>query len=223
MVVSQHKLARLMGMIIALLAFLHVLAVVAYYQDFISGDSWIHIAFFDLDEEEGFGTWFSTMLLMMASLLLALQGHICKKHSNRWWPWWLALSIGFLILSIDEVVGLHEYVNTVVEDTRWTTFGFGLVLVVALAYLPFLRALPPRSRYLFVLAGMFYVGGAMGVEWATGWYEDNDLLDTLVYNLWTAVEEVLEMFGVTLFIYAVIGHIRDSANGLATIRIKITD
>ncbi len=212
-----------MVIIIVLLVIFHVVAMVAYYQDFIASDSWIHIAFFDLDEEEGFGTWFSTMLLMMASLLLALQAHICKTTSNRWRRWWVALSIGFLILSIDEAVGFHEYVNTVVEDTRWTTFGFGLVLIVGLVYLPFLRAVPPRSRYLFIVAGMIYIGGAVGVEWATGWYEDNHLLDTLAYNLWTAVEEVLEMSGVALFIYAVIGHILDDANGLAPITITIAD
>ena len=70
---------------------------------------------------------------------------------------------------------------------------------------------------------MIYIGGAVGVEWATGWYEDNHLLDTLAYNLWTAVEEVLEMSGVALFIYAVIGHILGDANGLAPITITIAD
>ena len=70
---------------------------------------------------------------------------------------------------------------------------------------------------------MFYVGGAVGVERATDWYDDQDLLDTLGYHLWTAVEEVFEISGVTLFIYAVIGHIRDNADGHATIRITMTD
>ena len=223
MVVSQRKLVRLLVIVAALLAFFHVVAMVAYYRGFLGSDDWIHIAFFDLDEEEAFGTWFSTMLLMLASLLLAVQAHICKTESNRWVSWWLALSVGFLILSIDEVVAFHEYVNTVVEDTRWTTFAVGLVLIVGLAYLPFLRALPPRSRTLFIVAGVLYIGGAVGVERATDWYDDQELLDTLGYNLWTAVEEVLEISGVTLFIYAVIGHICDNADGHAIIRITMTD
>ena len=84
-----------------------------------------------------------------------------------------------------------------------------IVLVVATAYLPFLRALPVRTRWLFILSGAIYVGGAVGVEWATIWYEDNDQLDTLAYNLWNAVEEFMEMAGVILFIYTLLRHIAE--------------
>ena len=77
----------------------------------------------------------------------------------------------------------------------------------ATAYLPFLWALPARTRWLFILSGAIYIGGAVGVEWATIWYEENDQLNTLAYNLWNAVEESMEMTGVILFIYALLGHI----------------
>ena len=40
----------------------------------------------------------------------------------------------------------------------------------------------------------------------TDWYEERELLDTLAYNLWNAVEEGLEMAGVVLFIHALLGY-----------------
>ncbi|MFP8877143.1 MAG: hypothetical protein VCB99_09590 [Myxococcota bacterium] len=67
-----------------------------------------------------------------------------------------------------------------------------------------MRALPSKIRFLFILAALIYVGGAVGVERATDWYDVHDLLDTLAYNLWTAVEETMEMAGVIVFIYALL-------------------
>ena len=52
----------------------------------------------------------------------------------------------------------------------------------------------------------FYVGAAVGIENATDWYDDSDLLNTLEYNLTTVVEEALEMTGVILFIHAILAH-----------------
>ena len=46
--------------------------------------------------------------------------------------WWFVLAVGFHFLSIDEVIRFHEYVNTVIEHTRWTTFGAIIVAILAL-------------------------------------------------------------------------------------------
>ena len=163
-----------------------------------------HLSIFDLDEEESFGTWFSAVILLYAGRLLLRRARSARKEADPWYRWWLVLAVGFHFLSIDEVVGMHEYVNTVVENTRWTTFGAAIVAVLGLAYFPFLRALPSRIRVLFIVAAVIYVGGAVGVERATDWYDVHNLLDTLAYNLWTAVEETMEMAGVIVFIYALL-------------------
>ena len=52
----------------------------------------------------------------------------------------------------------------------------------------------------FVLAGGVYLGGALGVEVLTDPYLENDELNTLPYNLWTALEEAMEMGGVLIFL-----------------------
>ncbi len=201
---DDQKRLRIFVLITAGLAVAHVIVMFVYYREIIGYDDWVHVAFFDLDEEESFGTWFSAVILLYAGRLLLRRARSARKEADPWYRWWLVLAIGFHFLSIDEVVGMHEYVNTVVENTRWTTFGAAIVAVLGLAYLPFLRALPSRIRVLFIVAAVIYVGGAVGVERATDWYDVHNLLDTLAYNLWTAVEETMEMAGVIVFIYTLL-------------------
>lgn len=55
-------------------------------------------------------------------------------------------------------------------------------MIIGLASLPFLARLPSRTGNLFVIAGAIYVGGALGVERATDWYDVNDLMNTLAYK-----------------------------------------
>ena len=192
------------ALVAAGLAVAHVIVMFLHYRGFIGYEDWVHVAFFDLDEEESFGTWFSAVLLLYAGRLLLWQARSADAEGDPHYRAWLVLAIGFHFLSIDEVVGMHEYVNTVVESTRWTTFAAVLVAFLGLAYLPLLRSLPSKIRFLFILAALIYVGGAVGVERATDWYDVHDLLDTLAYNLWTAVEETMEMAGVIVFIYALL-------------------
>ena len=101
-------------------------------------------------------------------------------------------------LSMDEIAGLHETVNSLI-DFSWTIPGGILAALFDLAYLRFLLHLPSRTRWLFLLSGIIFVTGAVVVERSTDWYDDEDLLNTLPYNLWNALEEGLEMGGVVLF------------------------
>lgn len=187
-----------------ILTLLHVIAMLVWYLDLLPLDDWLYISFFDLDEEESIGTWFSTLLLFMAGLLSLLQARFLQGSGDRWGLCWQLLGIGFFILSLDEVAGFHEFVNTIAEETHWTTYGIALALVVGVLFLPFLMALPVRTRMLLLLSGAVYLGGAIGVERATIWHEVNDELDTLAYNLTTALEEFMEMAGVIMYIAIVL-------------------
>lgn len=115
--------------------------------------------------------------------------------------YWTILAIGFHIMSIDEVVGLHEWLNSALEDILWTKIAMIGVGIVGLAFIPFLIKLDPYERQWFLIAGIIYLGGAVGIETATEHYKDNDMLNTLPYNLWTCTEEALEMLGIVLFNY----------------------
>jgi hypothetical protein len=203
---ARNKGLYLLAIAVAL-TIAHIVAMVIWYRDLLPTNEWLYFSFFDLDEEESIGTWYSALILFAAGRLALLQSRYARSGSQGWYFWWLLMAIGFHLLSLDEVAGFHEFVNTMVEDTHWTTYGAAIALVVAVAYLPFLWSLPARTRWLFIISGSIYIGGAVGVEAATIWYEDNDQLNTLAYNLWNALEESMEMGGVILFIYALLGHI----------------
>lgn len=211
--VSSQASAKFLLWIALGLTIAHVICMLGWYRGLFPVQDYLYISFFDLDEEESLGTWFSALILFLAGVLSLFHGRYCLGSRNRWhFCWWL-LGIGFCLLSLDEVAGFHEFVNTVVEDTHWTTYGVMLVLVTGVALLPFILLLPSTTRLLFLLAGVIYVGGAIGVEWGTMWYEENDQLNTLGYNLWNALEEFLEMAGVILYLYALLALIEDNRKG----------
>lgn len=202
---STRRLSLQLASIIALLSVCHVMVMVIHYE--IERLPWLLRELFDLDEEQSFGTWFSAVILLFAGRLLLLQAR--EVHDFRFA--WKLLGIGFCFLSLDEVVGLHETFNSM-TDFSWTLPGGIVAGVVGLAYIPFLRHLPPRIRWLVLLGGFLYVGGAVGVERATDWYAEADLLDTLEYNLTTVLEEAMEMSGVAVFIYALLSHMARGKN-----------
>jgi hypothetical protein len=59
---------------------------------------------------------------------------------------------------------------------------------------------------MFLLSSAVDVGGAVGVEAAALHLDQNDLLNTLGHDLWTAVEESTEMAGVIFFIRSLLSH-----------------
>ncbi len=158
---------------------------------------------FDVDEEDSIPTWYSASALLLASALLFLISQRKRADRDPWIRYWYGLSLTLTALSLDEIAGFHEALNTM-ADSSWAIPGGIAAAIFGLAYLRFLRHLPARTRWLFVLSGCVFLGGAVGVEMSTDWYEDQELLNTLAYNLWTAVEEGMEMGGVVLFIYALL-------------------
>jgi hypothetical protein len=214
-----ERVAFTLGAIMAILVIVHILAMQANFNPALGlkerfGFEYWHLSVFDLDEEESFGTWFSVGILAMAAALLLNQGRILKAKGGGWHRSWLVLGIGFCVLSIDEVVGMHEYVNTLMADTSWTVIGFPILLIVALVYLPFLWHHRWRTALLFLLAGAIYGGGAVGVEHFT-----DSAVNSLHYNMWTALEEGMEMSGVIVFIYAILDLMRGHPD--RTIRVEV--
>ncbi len=213
--ISVHRVTLLLSAVASGLVVAHILSVTAWYQDWLPLDEWLYYSFFDLDEEESLGTWFSALILVIAGQLCWFQARRVAGVPGSHRPAWLLLALGFHLLSLDEIAGFHETVNTLVEGTHWTTFGALIGLGAGIAFLPFLWHLPARTRILFIVAGVIYLGGAVGVEFGTLSYEEADALDTLPYNLWNALEEGMEMAGIILFIYALLRHMAGPGQELA--------
>ena len=167
-----------------------------------------------LSEEANVPTWYSSMLLFGCALVLASIAGMVRASGGRMVKQWAVLAGVFGYMSLDETAQLHERLNSlhVLSNLRGV-FYFGwiipasvIVLLVGVAYLPFVFHLPKGTRARFIVAGAIYVGGALVMEmplgaWATRHGEDN-----LGYALIDAVEETMEMVGASLFLVALLRH-----------------
>jgi hypothetical protein len=211
---SQKNFIRWLWWTIAGLVVIHLALQAVHY--YVRELPWLLREIFDVDEEESFSTWFSAVLLLICSgflFLIAWSKAIYTRH-------WYGLAMGFCILSIDEVVGLHETFNTITE-VAWTVPATWLILLLLLLYLKFLIHLPRPAMKQFLIAGMVFLSGGILVEHLADYYVDMFDMDNFGYQLLTALEESLEMVGVVLFIRALLKFLAADNSDTVTIKIKL--
>jgi hypothetical protein len=197
--------SRYLTAVLPVLAFVNIanLAVILWARNHGRGRAY---AWFALDAEGNFPTWFSSALLLGAAAVLAIVAVTAAARSDRWTRHWFGLALVFVALSADETASFHERVGSWLRD-RLDLSGvlhyagivpaLAMFVAVAAIYVAFFRALPRRLQGGILLAAVLYVGGAAGVEAMTGWWVDrhNDEATTGV-ELVSTVEENLEMAGV---------------------------
>jgi hypothetical protein len=215
---NPYKVALLLGVLSLYLALQSLIGEYLLENVVPSGNDSIVISFIDLlsvNAEETIPTWYSTLLLYSASMLLALIAAIKLSNRDPFKYHWLGLAITFLYLSMDEGAVIHEIfadpLQAAFNTSGYLAFGWQiifvpLVILFALLYLRFLVHLPARIRNLFLAAGLIYVGGAVLVEAisANRWYIDGGV--TFPYLAIGTVEELFEMLGVVLFIFALLSY-----------------
>jgi len=189
-----------------------------------SRQAWVY--FFGLSYEANFPTWYSSCLLLLCSFHLGLIGLAARRRSEKFVLHWWTLAAGFLYISLDETVQLHEHVS------KWFNFGGGflyfgwvvpasiVVAVIGLSYTKFLAYLPARPRLQFIVAGALYVGGALGVEFFLGYWTEHAGTRNLGYGLIDWVQESLELLGATLFLCALVEYLGGSDG---QIRVSLTE
>ncbi len=203
---SSQAFIKRLTICAVLLLIAHIVLTILHYG-FIELP-WLLRELFDVDEEESIPTWFSSMLLFVTSLTLFLVAALCRQCKDSNSKYWTGLGIGFAFMSADEIAGFHETLNTVIEIS-WAVPGLVVALIIGGMYLKFLSALPSATAVRFMMSGAIFVGGAVGVELATEPYLYNDALNTMAYNLWTPVEEGMEIGGVILFLASIFAYIKE--------------
>lgn len=172
------------------------------------------LPFLSLSIEGNLPTWYSSGLLACCGLLLLALATGVRQRGGPYVQRWLLLGGVFLWMSLDEAVELHENLGQLVElhgvlYFSWVVPAGVIVLLLGLAYLPFLRHLPQKTRRRFVVAGLLYVGGALVMELPLGLWVERVGRDHLGYALIDWVEETLEIFGATLFLLSLLSHLRE--------------
>ncbi len=166
---------------------------------------------FNLDGEMNVPAWYSSSTLLLCSILLGLIANHKMREGDGYSLHWVGLALIFVFLSLDEAIMVHERFNAPMGHLWGGTRGVFLfpwvipyMIVVALfllVYWKFIIDLNPTIRKLFLMAGAIYVGGAIGIEMITAFYVDVYGRD-LTYSLLATIEEVGEMLGIVIFIYA---------------------
>lgn len=205
---SVSGLITKLWIVVGSLVGIHILLNLFHYQ--VSDLPWLARQIFDVDEEDSFPTWYSASALLLTAVFLLIKARSSRqlKESTAWH--WYGLSLGFLLLSVDEIAGMHETLNSLIE-VSWAIPGGIFALFLAGVYSMFLFQIERDMAIQFVIGGALFVGGAVGVELLTEPYLENDELNTLAYNLWTAVEEAMEMGGVLVFLRSLLLSMKSSS------------
>lgn len=178
--------------------------------------------YFSFDTELSLPTWFSVLLLAACAGTLggiARDAHLSGARFER--HWWV-LAAGFAYLSVDEFAQMHESLIPRVQQALgasdlfyygWTFVAVPVLVVVAVAFMGFLRHLPPRTRRRFIIAGSLYVGGAVLLEALGGWYRSTIVWPDLAWGLLVTLEELMEMSGTALFFVALLAYVSEELGG----------
>jgi hypothetical protein len=174
---------------------------------------------FSVNAEESIPTWYSATLLLLAGGILAVITAVKQSSRDPHTFYWAGLGVIFVYLSIDESAAIHEILSEPLHQAFHTSglLAFGwqlaavpLLLIIGLLYLRFLMHLPPRTRGLILLAGALYVGGALVIDALSAANLANSGM-MLLYLAIGTVEELCEMLGVSLFIYALLAYMTQMA------------
>ena len=184
---------------------------------------------FVLDSELSIPAWYSSSALLGCSVLLGLIA--CQRCRSRYAYrfHWFILSLVFLLLSIDELIAVHEMLIVPLRRRlgfegifyyAWVIPGLVFVIGFGRCYLNFLMHLENWLRLLFLAAGATYVTGALGMEMAEGpidqMFGDHSVMSLVAVT----IEESLEMIGIAIFTYALLCFIRTH---IGTLRIRLLD
>ena len=208
---------RICRVLICVVLSLALASVVGHLCKFSLGRSFGLLRFFDLNGEANVPTWYQSVTLLFCSLLLAATAFVRKRNGGRYLAHWKALSIIFFCMSLDEMVRIHEMLSTPLRSAwhsegifhyAWVVPGLLFVSIVVLSYLRFLADLPAKQRRLFIISGMVYLAGVLGMEMIGGRYASRHGVENMTYVLITTTEELCEMLGIVGFLYALLSYLK---------------
>ncbi len=226
LVVSPKRVTQILMSIVLFLTLENLAASFLFYY---WGYPWLMSVqkIFGLTHERNIPTWYASSTLLLSAFFLALIAFAKKKEGARFVLHWTSMSFIFIYLSFDEAFVVHEkwtkplrtYFNAGgLFHYAWVIPAIAFVLIFVLAYLRFLIHLPVSTRRLFLIAGALFIGGAIGLEMYSGYYESYYGRYNIPVAMIGAAEEFLEMLGIVVFIHALISYL-----GSNDVRIRFDD
>lgn len=175
----------------------------------------LFVKLLNVDLEANLPTYFSALVLLGDAILLAFIAYGSKALGEQFLHW-IGLSAIFVFISLDEMIQIHEQLRAPMEALfntsgllyfAWFIPYLALVVIIGIAYFKFMMRLPKKILKLFILAGVVFIFGAVGMEMLGGMHAEVHREKNLTYALMYSFEEFLEMSGAAIFFYALISYI----------------
>jgi hypothetical protein len=224
---SSQKIARFLFFIV--IGFSIVNFIAQYIRYFLPNYPFIVrlLSPFDVDKETSIPTLYSVITLFFCAILLIAIAEMTKLTQKSYVRDWQALSLVFLFLAFDEYLSLHERLiqplrvalkaNSFFHFT-WVIPGAIFTIVCFSLFLRLLFFLPAYTRRLFLIAGIVYLTGALGMEVIGGYSIYLYGEDNFLYRIIIIIEEFLEMLGIIIFIHTLLFHL---SSNLKVVKIHI--
>lgn len=222
--ISPKKILRLLGFIVVCLVVVSVAGIGVRY---LIGDFYLeHILqrLTDLDQPFSLTTWYSSSILFLCSLLLLI---ITFAEYPVWYPYkghWFFLGVIFLLLSLDKSTEIHHSIrhdllyrlpeSIDISDLWLISLVCFALIIFCFSYKTFFCHLPVKTKRLFLIAGLIFAAGTLGVDAIDNHFFQVDGAILLAHNLALVIEEFFEMSGVTVLVYALISYISLYANDI---------
>jgi hypothetical protein len=174
---------------------------------------------FDLDDESTLPMWFSSMQLMLLSLMTLLTWKL--DNSTNWRrAVWLCVAGLFGFLSADEAAIIHEsFGAAATKQFDWSIWGdhfwllvffpFAIIAVISLLGVIWQKLRADKLAFVLALAALLAWVSALGLETLEKWMIHRHVAALeLIPRAEVVSEELMEMAGATLFLAAIVRWIR---------------
>lgn len=213
--IGKFKLNRFISAIVVF----ELMIVVMYIANFLLGRPWTKpTVLVDMDGESSICCWFSVVqsaVVAFLSGIIACDNFSWKKLLS--WSLW-GFPLVFIMLSMDEMVQIHEWLGSHSdvllegqsrEGTAFDRTGIWFLILgipFIAAFMTYIYLLKKYFgnlfNYIYLIAGIsIFIGGCVVVEGLNNLFPDTATLGGV---LMVALEEFMEMFGITIILWGML-------------------
>jgi len=171
---------------------------------------------FDFDDEASIPTWVSQFIFILISFSSLLLVYLEKQKAKK--AIWAVVSAVALLGSLDEVATLHENILQSLhllffDESAPTALANAWVIIIPFVVIAgglftykAVALLPKRTLQLLISALVIYMSGAVLVDIVTS-SRDSSEATFASQGILVAIEELLELVGLTITLYAIVEYI----------------